>query len=163
MAADQNKQLKADPNEYLIPEEFLKLSIPHLVKPEDLNHHGTLFAGQMARWLIEAGLILSSRLTGKPEDIVCVQLNGMTFKKPVNNGDLIEIQSMVSYLGSTSIMVYSQVLRKQETIPLITNSATFVTVGKDGRPYKHGLKLPDEYIAENSDMCEEALKIRGQK
>ena len=163
MADNSKDQLKADPIDLLLDEEMLKLSIPHLVKPEDLNHHGTLFAGQMARWLIEAGLILSSRLTGKPEDIVCVRLNAMTFKKPVNNGDLIEIRSMISFLGSTSIMVYSQVLRKQETVPVITNSATFVTVDKDGRPYKHGLKLPDRYIDENRDIYEEALKIREQK
>ena len=163
MTENQKKQSKANQTESLLDEDMLKLTIPHLVKPEDLNHHGTLFAGQMARWLIESGLILSSRLTGKPEDIVCVQLNAMTFKKPVNNGDLIEIRSMISYLGSTSLMVYSQVLRKQEKNPVITNSATFVTVNKDGRPYKHGLKLSDSYIAKNRDVCEKAVKIRGQK
>ena len=154
--------MKADRTDSPLEEDIFELTIPHLVKPEDLNHHGTLFAGQMARWLIEAGLILSSRLTGKPENIVCVQLNAMTFKKPVNNGDLIEIRSMISYLGSTSIMVYSQVLREPEKIPVITNSATFVTVNKDGRPYKHELKLPEAYIVENQDVCEEALKIRGR-
>jgi len=155
--------MKSDPTDSMTETDMLELTIPHLVKPEDLNHHGTLFAGQMARWLIEAGLILSSRLTGKPEDIVCVQLNAMTFKKSVNNGDLIEIRSIISYLGTTSIMVYSQVIRKQETVPLITNSATFVTVDKVGRPYKHGLKLSEGYITKNRDVCEEALKIRGQK
>ena len=163
MTENRKKQSNTDPTNSLIDEDMLELTIPHLVKPEDLNHHGTLFAGQMARWLIEAGLILSSRLTGKPEDIVCVQLNAMTFKKPVNNGDLIEIRSMISYLGSTSMMVYSRVLRKQETSPLITNNATFVTVGKDGRPYKHGLRLPEDYIDKNRDVCEEALKIRERK
>ena len=163
MAEGPNTQLKAGTTDSPLDEDMLELAIPHLVKPEDLNHHGTLFAGQMARWLIEAGLILSSRLTGKPEDIVCVQLNAMTFKKPVNNGNLIEIQTMVSYLGSTSLMVYSQVLREPETIPVITNSATFVTVDKDGRPYMHGLKLPDSYIAKHRDVCEEALKIRRQR
>jgi len=162
MAENPNKQLKANPTDSPLDEDMLELTIPHLVKPEDLNHHGTLFAGQMARWLIESGLILSSRLVGRPEDIVCVQLNAMTFKKPVNNGNLIEIRSMISYLGSTSIMVYSQVLREPETIPLITNSATFVTVDKDGRPYKHGLKLPEGYFTKNRDVCEEALKIRGR-
>ena len=27
--------------------------ISHLVKSEDLNHHGTLFAGRTAEWLVE--------------------------------------------------------------------------------------------------------------
>jgi len=30
-------------------------SIPHLVKGEDLNHHGTLFAGRMAGWFTVYG------------------------------------------------------------------------------------------------------------
>ena len=142
---------------------MLESTISHLIMPIDLNHHGTMFAGQMAKWLVEAGLIMASKLTGKPGDIVCVHLNGMTFKKPVNNGDLIEIKSRVAYLGSTSIPVYSQVFRKQDTAPLVTNMATFVTVDKEGRPYKHGLELAEEYIAKNHDIYEEAFKIRGSK
>ena len=29
----------------------------HLVKSEDLNHHGTLYAGRSAEWFVEAGFI----------------------------------------------------------------------------------------------------------
>lgn len=147
----------------MLNEAMLESTISHLIMPIDLNHHGTMFAGQMAKWLVEAGLIMASKLTGKPEDIVCVQLNGMTFKKPANNGDLIEIKSRVACLGSTSITIYSQVFSKQDTTPLVTNMATFVTVDKEGRPYKHGLELDVEYIAKNRDIYEEAFKIRGLK
>ena len=63
----------------MLNEAMMKSTISHLIKPEDLNHRGTMFAGQIAKWLVEAGLIAASRLTGKPKDIVCVQLNGMTF------------------------------------------------------------------------------------
>ena len=28
----------------------------HLVKSEDLNHHGTLYAGRNAEWFVESGL-----------------------------------------------------------------------------------------------------------
>jgi acyl-CoA hydrolase len=79
-----------------MPEETVVL---HLIRLEDLNHHWTLFAGQMAKWLVEAGLIAASRLVGTPEDILCVQLKSMTFKKPVSNGDLIEIKSRIAFLG----------------------------------------------------------------
>jgi acyl-CoA hydrolase len=44
----------------------------HVIRPEDLNHHGTLFAGKMSMWVVEAGLIAASRLVSRPEDIVCV-------------------------------------------------------------------------------------------
>ena len=147
----------------MLDEAMLESAILHLVKPEDLNHHGTLFAGQMAKWLVEAGLITASRLGGKPEDVVCVRLNGMTFKKPINNGDLIEIKSKVSHLGSTSITVSSQVFRQQDISPLVSSMATFVTVDKANKPYKHGFKLPEEYIARNRDIYQEALKMRPAK
>jgi acyl-CoA hydrolase len=147
----------------MLNEAMLESVILRLVKPEDLNHHGTLFAGQMAKWLVEAGLITASRLGGKPEDVVCVRLNGMTFKKPVNNGDLIEIKSKIAYLGSTSITVSSQVFRKQDIAPLVSSMATFVTVDKGNRPYQHGFKLSEEYIAKNRDIYQEAIKIRSAK
>ncbi len=144
-------------------ENVFESEILHLVRPEDLNHHGTLFAGKMAMWLVEAGLIAASRLSGKPEDVVCVQLDGMRFKRPVNNGDLIEIKSKIAYLGSTSITVYSEVLRGQEADSIVSNMAVYVVVDKDNRPYAHGLKLSDGYIKANRDIYERALKIRSAK
>jgi acyl-CoA hydrolase len=138
----------------------LESTLSHLVRPEDLNHHGTLFAGQMAKWLVEAGLIAASRLTGKPEDVVCVQLNGMNFKKPANNGDLIEVKSKIAYLGTTSITVFSQVVRTRDKAVLVSNMATFVIVDKQNMPYPHGLKLSEDYINRNHDIYSEAVKTR---
>ncbi|MEK7354146.1 MAG: acyl-CoA thioesterase [Chloroflexota bacterium] len=141
-------------------EKLLESMLLHMVRPQDLNHHGTLFAGQMASWLVEAGFIAAARLCGKPEDIVCVQINEMTFKKPINLGDVIEIKSQIAYLGSTSIAVQSQVFRKQDDAPLVSNMATFVTVGKGNKPYKHGFTLTKEYIARNRGIYDDALKAR---
>ncbi len=141
-------------------EAMFESVILHLIRPEDLNHHGTMFAGQMAKWLVEAGLITASRLVGKPEDIVCVKVDGMTFKKPLNNGDLIEIKTRIAYLGTTSITVYSEVFRKPDVAPVITNTATFVAVDKQNKPYEHGFKLTEEYIAKNRTAYEEAIKVR---
>lgn len=144
----------------MVNEAMLESTILHLVRPEDLNHHGTLFAGQMAKWLVEAGLITASRLVRKPEDILCVQLDGMTFKKPVNNGDVIEIESKIAYLGSKSITVYSEVFRRPDAAPVVSNMATFVTVNKQNTPYAHGFKLTEEYIAKNREVCEAATRNR---
>ena len=144
-------------------DSVLETTILHMVRPQDLNHHGTLFAGQMASWLVEAGFIAASRLCGKPEDIVCVKINEMTFKKPINLGDIIEIKSRIANLGSTSITVYSEVFRKQDILPLVANMATYVSVDKENKPYPHGFKLPEEYIARNRDIYEAAVKIRNSR
>lgn len=147
-----------------MPEETkFEATLLHLVMPQNLNHHGTLFAGQISSWLVEAGLLLACQITGTPEDIVCVQINSLTFKKPINNGDLIELKSRVAHFGSTSMTIYSQVFRKKDNMSMVTNIATFVTVDKDNKPYRHGLKLSEEYIAANNDIYQEALKLRGSR
>ena len=142
---------------------ILETTMLHMVRPQDLNHHGTLFAGQMASWLVEAGFIAAARLCGNPQGIVCVRLNEMTFKKPINLGDIIEIKSRIAHLGSTSMTVYSQVFRKQDALPLVSNMATFVSVDKQNKPYPHGRKLTEEYIAANRNIYEDALKtLKGK-
>lgn len=147
----------------MMDKPFLESSTLHLIKPEDLNHHGTLFAGQMAKWLIEAGLITAARLVGNPEDIVCVRVNSLIFKKPLNNGDLVEIKSRIAQLGNTSITVYSEVWRKYDNVPVVSNMATYVTVDKQNKPYKHGFKLTEEYISNNRSIYEQAIRNREER
>lgn len=137
----------------MIEEPKFECQVLHLVRPEDLNHHGTLFAGQMAKWCIEAGLMAVARLIGKPEDVVCVKFDKMIFKKPVRNGDLIEIKTRISKVGTTSITVFNEVFRAQEDVPIITNSATYVTVDRNNKPYPHGVVLPPQYLERNRDIC----------
>jgi acyl-CoA hydrolase len=137
--------------------------ISHLVKPGDLQHHGTLFAGQMAKWLVEACFVAASRLVGKPEDVVCTQIHGMSFEKPAKNGDIIEIRSRVAFTGNTSIIVHGRAYINEDEVPAVAEMATFVTVDKQGLPYAHGLRLPEEYIAQNREIYEAALRIRGLK
>ncbi len=62
--------------------EIITYNIHHLVKSEDLNHHGTLFAGRCAEWFVEAGFIAAASLT-HPENIVCSKIHGMVFSRPV--------------------------------------------------------------------------------
>jgi acyl-CoA hydrolase len=137
--------------------------ISHLIKPEDLQHHGTLFAGQMAKWLVEACFVAAARLVGKPEDVVCVQIHGMGFAKPAQNGDIIEIRAKVALTGTTSITVAGEAYLNEEPEPSVSGMATFVTVDKQGIPYKHGVSLSGEYIAQNRASYDEARRLRGIK
>lgn len=138
-------------------------AISHLIRPEDLQHHGTLFAGRMAEWLVETCFIAACRLVGKPEDIVCVQIHGMKFEKPATNGDIIEIKARIAFLGAKSITVHAQAFTNEDKIPSVSGMATFVTVDKHGKPYAHGLSLSEEYIAQNRAIYEEARKVRASK
>ena len=138
--------------------------ISRVIKSEDLNHHGTLFAGRMAEWLVEACLISAINLIRKPEDIVCVRIHGLNFMKPITTGDVIEIISMVAYVGRTSVTVDAKVyVNGSETMPSVTGMTTFVTVDKAGKPYAHGMTLPQDYIERNRAVYQVAIEARKQR
>lgn len=137
--------------------------VSRIIKSEDLNHHGTLYAGRMAEWLVEACLITAINLTRKPEDVVCVRIHGFNFRKPARSGDVIEIRARIAYLGGRSITVSAGVHVNEGDVPSVTGMLTFVTVDRQGKPYDHGLTLPRDYIEENRDIYEAALAARKQK
>jgi len=138
-------------------------SISHLIKPEDLQHHGTLFAGQMANWLVETLFIAACRFIGKPEDIVCVQIHGLNFTRPIGNGDIIEIKAKLALAGTKSVTCYGEAACEGDASPRVTGMATFVTMDKTGKTYEHGLTLPPEYIAQNRALYEKALALKQAK
>lgn len=137
-----------------------RTSISHLVKYEDLNHHGTLFAGRMAEWMVEACFICAAQAVQKPEDVVCVQVHGMSFIKPARRGDIIRVESQLAFLGQKSITVYGQAAINQEPDPYITSYATFVTIDQQGKPYAHGLSLSPEYVEQNKAIHQKARELR---
>lgn len=134
--------------------------ISHLIRPEDLNHHGTLFAGRMAEWLVEGCFIAAARLLGRPEDIVCVKVHGMHFLRPANRGDILELRTRVVLVGNTSITVAAEVSLNENPDTVVCGMATFVSVDKTGKPYRHGLSLDPATIAEVRALHEEALRLR---
>lgn len=131
----------------------------HLVMPEDLNPHGTLFAGQLAKWVVIDGVATASRLTGQPESVLLVKLD-MNLNRPIQNGHLSVIKSRIAYLGKTSITVNSRVFDNDGKEPSSSGMTVFATVDKKGKPYRHGYVLPADYIKNNHDIYEAALKIR---
>ncbi|MCU0607592.1 MAG: acyl-CoA thioesterase [Candidatus Edwardsbacteria bacterium] len=136
-------------------------TISHLIKSEDLNHHGTLFAGRMAEWLVEASFIAAARLVRRPEDVVCVQIHGMSFDRAAAKGDLIELRADVAYLGTKSITVHAAVYVNEQAEPSVSGLSTFVTVDRDGKPYAHGLALPDEYVERHRAIHDRARQVRA--
>lgn len=114
-----------------------KLSIINrLVKSEDLNHHGTLFAGRAAQWFVEAGFIAAASVTN-PANIVCANIHGMIFRRPVRNGSIIRFESRIVLAGKTSLVSYVRVSDRGEF--LVDGFLTFVHVNSEGRPVPHGI------------------------
>jgi acyl-CoA hydrolase len=110
----------------------------HLVKSEDLNHHGTLYAGRSAEWFVEAGFVAAACLT-KPENIVCLKIHGMTYTRPIHKGDVVRFESKVVFAGKTKLVSYICVY-DHDTI-VVEGFITFVHVDLHGHPLPHGVEI----------------------
>jgi acyl-CoA hydrolase len=132
-------------------------SICKLVKSEDLNHHGTLFAGKTAMWFVEAGFIAAADYT-HPENIVCLKIHGMLFKKPVNNGQVIRFDSKVVLSGKTTLISHVRVVDNSTDDFYLDGFIRFVHVDLKGRPLPHGIVIePTE--PEDIALREKALVL----
>jgi acyl-CoA hydrolase len=116
--------------------EFPTYTSVHLVKGEDLNHHGTLYAGRTAEWFVESGFIAAASMT-KPENIVCLKIHGMTFSRPIRKGELPVFTSRVVLTGETKIvsLIEVRILGKLAVRGFIT----FIHVDLEGKSSPHGL------------------------
>ncbi len=111
-----------------------------LVKGEDLNHHGTLFAGRSAQWFVEAGFISAANITS-PENILCLNIHGMLFTKPVKKGSILRFESKVVYSGRTRLVSHVKVFFSKNDEFLLEGFISFINVDKDGRPAPHGIVI----------------------
>ena len=127
--------------------EFPVYTSVHLVKGEDLNHHGTLYAGRTAEWFVESGFIAAASMT-KPENIVCLRIHGMTFTRPIHKGELPTFTSRVVLTGETKIVSYIEVSVRSKTA--VHGFITFIHVDMDGKPLPHGLDFIPQTEEEKS-------------
>jgi acyl-CoA hydrolase len=118
--------------------EIIPIITQHFVKNEDLNHHGTLFAGRTAEWFVESGLMAAASYV-PANNIVCVKIHGMTFIKPIQLGEITKFISKVVYVGKTSLLTHVQLCVQEKE--LLNGFITFVNVDENGRPKPHGLQI----------------------
>lgn len=135
-------------------------SIYRLIKSEDLNHHGTLFAGRAAEWFVESSFIAASGAVNSPENIVCVNIHGMRFKTAVKKGEIIHLESKIAHLGITSITVYTKIhsVSNEKFYP-IDGFITFVHVDLNGEKIPHNLKLDDPIDGFENNIRNRAMEL----
>lgn len=119
------------------------IKVSRLVKSEDLNHHGTLFAGRMAEWFVEACFICGAKATKKPENIVCINVHGLTFTEPGNRGDIINLETRIAKAGRTSFTVYGKITKNDSDNILSDGFVTFVFVDENGKATPHNIILEE--------------------
>ena len=111
-----------------------------LVKSEDLNHHGTLFAGRSAEWFVEAGFIAAASVLPS-QNIVCLKIHGLTFTQPIQAGEIARFESKIVHTGRSSLVVSIQLKIQNHDEPILTGFITFVNINEGGKAEPHGLEL----------------------
>ncbi|MBN1921308.1 MAG: acyl-CoA thioesterase [Anaerolineae bacterium] len=143
-------------------ELFPRMTASHLVKSIDLNHHGTLFAGRMAEWLVEVGFMTARAALGcQPENIVCARLHGMDFRKSVGSGDTLVLEGRVAYVGTSSVTIYvvAGPFGAPSPLSFTDGLVTFVHV-VETRAVPHGLVVEMPVEGEARDLWNRVLTER---
>ncbi|MDZ7771173.1 MAG: hotdog domain-containing protein [Balneolaceae bacterium] len=110
-----------------------------LIKPQDLNAHGTLFGGSVLSWIDEESAIFVSCQLGRG-NLVTKFMSEIDFVSSAELGDIIEIGMETVSFGTSSITVRCVVRNKfsKETIIRI-DKIVFVHLDEEGRPAPHGV------------------------
>ena len=117
------------------------VTIHHLVKGEDLNHHRTLYAGRGAEWLVEAGFIAAANLL-PPEYVLCLKIHGMTFSRPVDPGEVVRYDSKIVATGRSRVIAYIKATTNGEKT--VDGFITIIYIGDDGKSRPHGITIAAE-------------------
>lgn len=137
-----------------------KYGTSHLVAGADLNHHGTLFAARAAAWFVEAAFVAASCTYGKNE-IVCLNIQNMSFKRPVKPGNILNFEARVVLAGKTSFIVAVSAADALSGEKAIDGMLTFVTVDEQtGKKVEHNIVLdePEDEAEIQQRAAAEALK-----
>lgn len=103
-----------------------------LIRPEYLNQRGTLFGGYMMQWADDLAYSAAS-LTFPKAAFVTRHVEAFDFTTPVQNGDIIKIQSRVESIGTSSckVAVWCHNARTQATV--FSTTTVMVHLTPDGQ------------------------------
>lgn len=109
--------------------------IVEVVFPSLVNHYGTLFGGIALQWMDRAAWVCSTRYTRK--EMVTIASDKIVFKKPVPQGNLVELIAKIGRVGRTSVTVEVE-LYSENPLSGIRDLATkgefvMVAVDRDGK------------------------------
>lgn len=133
----------------------------HLVKSEDLNHHGTLYAGRSVDWMVEAAFNCAAQEHGIPDELVCIKIEEMIYKQPVEAGDIFIINSVVARASGSSILVHVDACTQMSRTSCVEGFITFVSWDAKTRTSKpHRLKMDEPADAREAEIRARAAKYK---
>lgn len=119
-----------------------------LMTPDMANFSGKVHGGHILRLLDQVAFACAARYC--KNYVVTLSLDQVTFKAPINVGELVSFRAHVNYVGKTSMEVGVKVIAEDlhSKVKRHTNSGyfTMVAVDDDGKPAPvPPLKLESEF------------------
>ena len=113
-----------------------RITLSQLMHPEHANLLGNVHGGWIMKLVDEAGALSCMRHAQKK--VVTVAIDSMTFRQPIKLGDLVILNSEVTYTGHTSMEAEVQVLAENPITAERTHTNTaylvYVALDDEGRP-----------------------------
>ncbi len=135
------------------------VTLSDLMGPQDANGLGNVHGGVIMKRVDEAGALAAMRHAGSP--VVTVQIDSMTFRKPIFIGNLVTIYAELTYVGRTSMEVRVEVKAEHPYTGEVreTNTAylVYVALDEEGHPREVPLLQPEN---ESQALRMEQAKIR---
>jgi acyl-CoA hydrolase len=105
-----------------------------LILPSDANHHGTLYAGAMLRYVLEAGYATAWKHVGRDANLVLRRVLNMECLRPVPVGVVAEIQGAVLHRATAYVVcgLVGTPLNPGDG-PWVEALLGFAQVGEDGK------------------------------
>jgi acyl-CoA hydrolase len=107
-----------------------------IVRPEHLNHHGSLFGGQLLKWVDEIAWIVASR-EYPGYRLVTRAMDDVQFRTPVRSGSILHFHVRRARQGRSSVgyevTVHADGPSRARERPVFTTRVTFVSVDRQGR------------------------------
>ncbi|MDA3966674.1 MULTISPECIES: acyl-CoA thioesterase [Helicobacter] len=118
--------------------DIKSLTMSMLMTPEVANFRGRVHGGDLLKILDQVAYSCASRYCGKY--VVTLSVDRVTFKYPIEVGNLVTFLASVNYTGNSSLEVGIKVIAEDihKRVVTHTNSAyfTMVCVDENGKPTK---------------------------
>jgi len=145
------------------PPSASRVEMNELVLPQHTNAHGTIFGGVIMSWMDICAAMAAQRHARSV--VVTASMDALDFIAPVHKGQLVNLRSMVNYVGTTSMEVGVRVEAEDPLTGERTHAAsaylTFVALDAEGRPQPVRPLLPE--TPEERLRFEEARARRQQR
>lgn len=129
----------------------------HMIKSENLNHHGNLYAGQGIEWMVETSFIAIGCEYDDPQGILYKNTQKFDFYHSVYPGDIVYYEGTIVRAGRASVTMRVGLYDAKTGTLNAEGFTTFVIVNPEtNKPVPHGIVLDEPADEEEKKWREEA-------